>query len=48
MALFVAKTNQMVDLKNTEQLQRAVHIKIGETLCFLDFLEHCNKKEKPV
>ena len=41
----------MADLKSTEQLQRVVHIKIGETLCFPGFLESCNKtsltKEPP-
>jgi hypothetical protein len=35
----------MADLKSTEQLQRAVHIKIGETLCFPGFLESCKKKK---
>ena len=37
----------MADLKSTEQLQRSVRIKIGETLWFPGFPEGCNKKEKP-
>jgi len=35
----------MADLKSTEQLQRAVHIKIGETLCFPGFWRAATKKK---
>ena len=35
----------MADLKNTEQQQRAVHIKIGETYAFRVFWRAATKKK---